>query len=666
MPSTYSDNPPAAAVEADAALPGGPAVVSPGDAIGASALALPTSALPGDSAAGTGGVLARREAMLVSAALTLAVALLAGLAVVSGWATRGQAAEATAAQADRVKLVGESLAAGLEPLLAGDDLAGVRRLVNDAATSHSLLLCRVVLPNGKVAAAANAAERVTIVILPEKWTEKTPPAEAEPIAGTVAHTQPLHVAGRGVAFLQLSSGVPDDGARRLTALAAVGGGGAFAMGTCLVAYRRGRNYRRATAAVREALLSAFGRPEGGAAALPLDPQLGVEAVAWNALLADREHGRKDARAERAREALGRRRKGRGDLDAACDAMSQGLILIDDQMRVKYANGAAAALLRVDRDKLASGDVTDLIRADAVTKAVREVVSGTTRRRAVVDVERNDAPTSGAANAAPGGGAVGLLRFTIRPVRREDVASAMIIVDDITQARAAEEARHAFVAQVAHELRTPLTNIRLYVETAIEDGESDPAIRAQALNVINGEARRLERVVGEMLSVAEIEAGQFKLKSDDVRLDALFEELKNDYQEQAKERKHTLTFLLPPKLPVLTGDRDKVACALHNLVGNALKYTPDGGSVTVRVEADEKRLAVAVADTGIGIAPEDQEKVFERFYRANDKRVAKITGTGLGLPIAREVARLHGGDVTLDSQLDRGSTFTLTLPVKAAA
>jgi PAS domain S-box-containing protein len=358
---------------------------------------------------------------------------------------------------------------------------------------------------------------------------------------------------------------------------------------------------------------------------------------------------------------------RGDLDAACDAMAHGLVLLDDQGRVKYANGAAAAFLRADREKLMGVDVATVIREPSVLAALREVASGTLRRRAVVDVERADVPTAGQGNAGPAT-AGGVLRFSIRPVRREDSASAMVIIEDITQQKAAEGARHAFVAQATHELRTPLTNIRLYVETAIEDGENDPAIRTKALNVINTEARRLERIVGEMLSVAEIEAGSFKLKNGDVRLDALFEELRHDYSEQAKDKTLTLTFLLPPKLPVLTGDRDKVAIALHNLVGNALKYTPQGGSVTVRVDTSETTgsLAVAVADTGIGIAADECERIFERFYRASDKRVEKITGTGLGLTIAREVARLHGGDITVDSQLDRGSTFTLKLPMKSAA
>jgi two-component system sensor histidine kinase VicK len=243
---------------------------------------------------------------------------------------------------------------------------------------------------------------------------------------------------------------------------------------------------------------------------------------------------------------------------------------------------------------------------------------------------------------------------------------MVIIEDITQQKVAEEARHAFVAHTTHELRTPLTNIRLYVETAIDEGENNPATRAKCLNVINGETRRLERIVGEMLSMAEIEAGSFKIKSDDVRLETLFDELKNDYLQQAVEKQIELVLKLPPKLPAIKGDRDKIVLALHNLVGNALKYTPDGGRVTVGVELDDKRLAVTVSDTGIGISAEDAERIFERFYRAKDPRVAKITGTGLGLTLAREVVRMHGGDITVESQIDQGSSFTMTLPVKAEA
>jgi two-component system sensor histidine kinase VicK len=268
----------------------------------------------------------------------------------------------------------------------------------------------------------------------------------------------------------------------------------------------------------------------------------------------------------------------------------------------------------------------------------------------VEVQQDDSATAG------------VLRFIVRPVRQADSGIAMIIIEDVTQQRVAAESRSAFLGRATHELRTPLTNIRLYVETALVEGKDDPAVRAKCLNVINEESARLERIVSDILSVSEIEAGALEIKRDDVRLDVLFEQLKADYEPQARERQIKLTFDLPPKLPVFQGDCDKIALALHNLLGNALKYTPTGGQVTVYVNFDQNQIAIDVTDTGIGIGEGDIEKVFEKFYRAKDQRITDITGSGMGLAIAREVIRLHGGDITVQSELNKGSNFTLTLPV----
>jgi len=168
-----------------------------------------------------------------------------------------------------------------------------------------------------------------------------------------------------------------------------------------------------------------------------------------------------------------------------------------------------------------------------------------------------------------------------------------------------------------------------------------------------------------------EAGGLKLRSGDVRLETLFEELHEDFRAQAADKEIDLVFDMSPKLPVLKGDRDRIVLTLHNLVGNALKYTPAGGRVQVRVLETEDSLRVDVVDNGIGIKPDEHEMVFERFYRAKDNRIGGIAGSGLGLALARQVARLHGGDITLTSQIDKGSTFSLVLPltresVRAAA
>ncbi|MGE5610528.1 MAG: sensor histidine kinase, partial [Bacillota bacterium] len=283
------------------------------------------------------------------------------------------------------------------------------------------------------------------------------------------------------------------------------------------------------------------------------------------------------------------------------------------------------------------------------------LSGNARQRKTIEIERQE--TQGNS----------VFRVGVRPLRRDNGSTVLITIEDITQQCVAKSSRNDFIAQATHELRTPLSNIRLYVETALTEGEKDPLMRAKCLNVINDESRRLERMVGEMLSVAEIEAGSLKIHNDDVRLDKLFEELEADYAAQAKDKNITLQFNLPPKLPVIHADRDRLILAIHNLIGNALKYTPNGGQVTVGVRAEANQLLVDVSDTGIGIDEQEQQLVFDKFYRSKDPRVGKITGSGLGLALAREVVRLHGGDITLKSELNKGSTFTVAIPtLKEAA
>jgi PAS domain S-box-containing protein len=554
-----------------------------------------------------------------------------------------------------VNAIAYVLSQSAETMLERDELSALRRLVSEAAQKYELSSCRIVLSDGNVVASSEP-NQVTAPQLPKTWTRVrllddslTTPAE-----GQCAASFHLAVAGRGDADLEISAPVLHPPRTPWQTQTGLGMFGAASMIVLLVIYRHMRSRVRALGAIREALL-AIEAGETTAAVLQVSPELGFEARAWNEVIAAREKLRRQDVAERAKEATGHRGETRSDLAAACDAMSQGLLLVGEDNTVSYANGAAAAFLRARKEELLGAPIDRHVHVDNLLEAIRNVASGSVRRRTVIDVERKD--------DAQGSG---VLRFSVRPVRRDDAASAMVTIEDITQQKVAEEARHAFVAHTTHELRTPLTNIRLYVETAIDEGEANPATRAKCLNVINGETRRLERIVGEMLSMAEIEAGSFKLKPDDVRIETLFDELKADYQQQATEKRIDLQLRLPPKLPVIRGDRDKITLALHNLMGNALKYTPEGGKVTIEVEVDGRQLSVSISDTGIGISPDDAERIFERFYRAKDPRVAKITGTGLGLTLAREVVRMHGGDITVESQIDQGSTFTMTLPVKAEA
>ena len=256
----------------------------------------------------------------------------------------------------------------------------------------------------------------------------------------------------------------------------------------------------------------------------------------------------------------------------------------------------------------------------------------------------------------------VLHVVVTRVDQEEVPQVLVFIEDVTQQRLADQSQNAFIAQATHELRTPLTTIRLYAEEAVDAGESDEQIREQALNVICSETRRLERIVGDMLCVSEIEAGSLSIHVGDVRTEQLFAEIQEDYKVQSKAKSVEMVFSLPPKWPAIRADRDRLGQAIHNLVGNAIKYTSSGGSVEVQASFDENdSMTVRVIDSGIGIDESQHSRIFERFTRAEDDRIAKVTGSGLGLALARQIARLHGGDITVESAVDKGSTFTLTLP-----
>lgn len=582
--------------------------------------------------------------------------------------------ESAAAQTQAVAGV---LARSAESHLVSDaGLAGLRAVMVDAAAQNRLETCRLLLPDGRVVVDASEA-RLNSVFgpgkpLPDKWEGGSPPPLAADMAG--AEQLEINVAGRGKAYLQ----VRGDAGRLALSWEQQAGIGAVAVGSMaglLVLYRWMKARLRVVAALGDALRMA---QDGTIATeeLQLPTELGAEACAWNRVLAERDELREKALVRRVGEQLNARVSVGGELATACDGLWQGLLLLDGQGKIVYANGASAAFLGTPREQLVGAEMAALVDDAKVKDAVREAVSGRPRPRVSIEVRAaaEGEPAEAGLQIAgterrgvkPRARGAGVLRFSVRPVRRDDQAAALVLIEDVTQQRVADESRNAFVAHATHELRTPLTNIRLYIEQMIDEGRGDEKVREKCINVISQEARRLERIIGDMLSVSEIEAGALKLRTGDVRLDAIFKELADDLEPQAAAKEIVLKFDLPPKLPVIQGDRDKIVLAVYNLAANAIKYTPSGGQVNVKVAEENGGIVIDVVDNGIGIKPEEAELIFERFYRSKDKRISGVEGTGLGLTLAREVVRLHGGDITVDSRIDKGSTFRIKLPARAAA
>ena len=318
--------------------------------------------------------------------------------------------------------------------------------------------------------------------------------------------------------------------------------------------------------------------------------------------------------------------------------------------VKYANAAAGALLHRELDVVVGHVVDEGLDNAAIAQAIAGARSRTGASLTVDDTRGE-------------GDQEVTLRFRIMALPgRSGGGELLVTIEDIGQLRENERARDSFLYHVTHELRTPLTNIHAYVETLMQPDFDDEQTRKECYNVIISETRRLSRLVEDILSVSQLEVGTARLEMDDVDLLRLVRQMVQDNLGGADERQIDLTLALPPKVPKIKGDKQRLAVLFNNLIGNAIKYTPAGGKVTVQVEVADQSVLIAITDTGIGIAPDDQARVFEKFYRAADNAVQEIPGTGLGLALAREVARLHGGDIRLTSQLGQGTTFTIDLPV----
>ncbi|MEX0653576.1 MAG: ATP-binding protein [Phycisphaeraceae bacterium] len=604
-------------------------------------------------------LLLRGESTIASLSMAMAAILVAALLGCGLWLVHHQRQTLEQARHSQLVAVADVMAGSAEALLSADELTAVRRMLMAAADEHRFSRARIVLPDNGVLADADAS-RITVDHLPAQWQDDDHATLDRPTtaisAGMLVIQRPLRINHDGRAQLELiadlAPGAAGDSPPRShwETQAGVGAIGVAGLLALLLTYRHFRGRMQAIGVIREALL-ALKRGERAEAALAVADNLGDEAVAWNQLLSEQRELREQAAVQTVREALADDLSG-DDLAQACDAVSHGLLLVDDHNRIRYANHAVSVFLQLRREQLNARPVRDVLHAAQLTDLadlIEQTATGRVRRKSTREIDRD---ATGA----------GVLRVSVHPIRGSHGATVMVVLEDVTQQRVAEQSSRQFVAQATHELRTPLTNIRLYLETLIEDETTnDPKTRANCLNVINQETHRLERLVGDMLSVAEIEAGSLQVSQDDVRIDKLLNAIETEYKAQAADKKITLAFKIPPKLPIVQGDRDKLAMALHNLVGNALKYTPEGGVVNVSVDAEDDKLTVDVTDSGLGIAPEDQPRIFDRFYRAQDKRISSINGSGLGLALAREVVRLHGGDITVESQIDQGSTFTLTVP-----
>ncbi|MGB1253099.1 MAG: sensor histidine kinase, partial [Candidatus Promineifilaceae bacterium] len=232
-----------------------------------------------------------------------------------------------------------------------------------------------------------------------------------------------------------------------------------------------------------------------------------------------------------------------------------------------------------------------------------------------------------------------------------------------QVSATQTAQRDFVANVSHDLKTPITSIQGWSQALLDGTAGDPQLVRKSAEIINTEAERMARMVQTLLEVAKLEAGQFKLHLRDVDLSHLLEDVYAKLALKA-EKKQLDVQVRQTELPLVSADPDRLIQVFTNLLDNAITHTPAGGTITLKLWQESNMAAVAIEDTGKGIAPNDLSRIFERFYQADKSRVrnSEQRGTGLGLAIVRELVEAHKGTIEASSQLGLGSVFTVRIPL----
>ncbi|MCZ7644981.1 MAG: cell wall metabolism sensor histidine kinase WalK [Planctomycetota bacterium] len=341
---------------------------------------------------------------------------------------------------------------------------------------------------------------------------------------------------------------------------------------------------------------------------------------------------------------------RNKLAAVLASMAEGVIAVDRDERIVHLNEAARKILRLQAGDLTGHKIWEATRTREVCDALAQALGsdGASERELRLVAPPRDL----------------YVKLHASPLRGSDgqLSGAVVIIEDITDLRRLEEVRRDFVANVSHELKTPLTAIRGLVETLLEDPAMDEATRMRFLEKVHRQGLRLSQIVVDLLTLSRAESDGAVLDREhlDLREPAL--ESARVLRASADDRRIQISVeACEGALPV-KGDYEVLRQAIDNLLDNAIKYTPPGGQIWLRLKQEDRHALVEVQDTGIGIDPVHQKRIFERFYRVDKARSRELGGTGLGLSIVKHIALALGGRVSLESFPGRGSTFRIHLPL----
>ena len=342
---------------------------------------------------------------------------------------------------------------------------------------------------------------------------------------------------------------------------------------------------------------------------------------------------------------------RNRLDSVLSHMTDGVIATDRRGKVTSINEMAMTLLNVKGEEVIGQSILELL----------GIEEDYTLRKLL---EKPDEMLINREN--PYRGNV-VLRTDFAMIRRESgfISGLVAVMHDVTEQEKTEQERREFVSNVSHELRTPLTSMRSYIEALSEGAWKDEEIAPNFLKVTLDETDRMIRMINDLLDLSRMDSQQATLQLEYININELvsfvldrFDMMMNN---EEKGKKYRIRRDFTQRDLWAEVDTDKIIQVIDNIMNNAIKYSPDGGTITVHLSETHNNILLSISDQGLGIPKKDLQKVFDRFYRVDKARARKQGGTGLGLAITKEVIKAHGGNIWVESQEGRGSTFFITLP-----
>jgi len=344
------------------------------------------------------------------------------------------------------------------------------------------------------------------------------------------------------------------------------------------------------------------------------------------------------------------------IEMVLQTLPEAVLILDEHGKITYVNDRITTLLGASKEDVlvkppqewcTNPEVCEYIRRHETTEASR-YVTDTVKFKILPPSQHGDKTFS--LNSYP----LFLLNDS------SAIHGTLVVVRDSTEESLAQASRSEFVAHLGHELKTPLNTLLLYSETLLDGGADDEAERIEAVNTIHDEVERLTSLVNNLLSITRIEMGSLDLDKQRIRLADLLSDISANLGRTAQQKNVDIELDFPRELSAVLVDKDLLRVAINNLVSNAVKYNHEAGTVRIEAEETDEAIVIHVRDTGLGIAAEECEQIFDKFYRSESDDVRLRSGHGLGLSLARRIVELHDGEITVQSELGKGSTFTITL------